>query len=146
MTTASPGPRSRARELIVQALYQMQIADHDKQELLAQFHERPDYERVDQPFFDESLSGILDTRSSLEEQAGEFLDRPLSQLDPVERGVLLLGLFELQTRAEIPYRVVINEAVNLTKRFGSVDGHKYVNAVLDRAAGQLRQGERRTAR
>ncbi|MGH8166910.1 MAG: transcription antitermination factor NusB, partial [Woeseiaceae bacterium] len=103
-------------------------------------------QRVDQPFFDESLSGILDTRSSLEERAREFLDRPFSQLDPVERGVLLLGLFELQTRAEIPYRVVINEAVNLTKRFGSVDGHKYVNAVLDRAAGQMRQGESRTTR
>ncbi|HWM29705.1 MAG TPA: transcription antitermination factor NusB [Woeseiaceae bacterium] len=146
MTAASSGPRSRARELIVQALYQMQIAHHDKQELLAQFHERPDYQRVDQPFFDESLSGILDARSSLEERAGEFLDRPLSQLDPVERGVLLLGLFELQTRAEIPYRVVINEAVNLTKRFGSVDGHKYVNAVLDRAAGRMRQGESRTTR
>jgi N utilization substance protein B len=139
--TGSPGKRSRARELIVQALYQMQIADHDKRELFAQFRERPDYQRVDQPFFDEALSGILDARLSLEERAGEFLDRPLSQLDPVERGVLLLGFYELQSHAEIPYRVVINEAVNLTRRFGSVDGHKYVNAVLDRAAGQIRPGE-----
>jgi N utilization substance protein B len=135
------GPRGRARELIVQALYQMQIASHDKRELLAQFRERPEYERVDQPFFDEALTAILDSRTSLEEQAAQYLDRPLSQLDPVERGILLLGFYELQSRVEIPYRVVINEAVNLTKTFGAVDGHKYVNAVLDRAAGQLRHDE-----
>jgi N utilization substance protein B len=142
--TGSPGPRSRARELLVQALYQMQIADHDKRELFAQFRERPDYQRVDQPFFDEALSGILSDRQSLEQRAAEFLDRPLNQLDPVERGILLLGLYELQSRPEIPYRVVINEAVNLTKRFGAVDGHKYVNAVLDRAAGQNRRSEPRS--
>jgi N utilization substance protein B len=135
--------RGRARELLVQALYQMQIASHDKRELLSQFHERPEYERVDQAFFDEALAAIVDERASLEEQALQYVDRPLSQLDPVERGILLLGFYELQSRVEIPYRVVINEAVNLTKRFGSVDGHKYVNAVLDRAAGQIRQGEAR---
>lgn len=138
----SPGPRGRARELLVQALYQMQIAHHEKRELLAQFRERPEYERVDQAFFEEALAAILDGRESLEEKAGQYLDRPLSQLDPVERGILLLGFYELQSRIEIPYRVVINEAVNLTKRFGAVDGHKYVNAVLDRAAGEIREGER----
>jgi N utilization substance protein B len=137
----SPGPRGRARELLVQALYQMQLASHDKRELLAQFRERPEYERVDKTFFDEALGAILDERASLEEQALQYIDRPLSQLDPVERGILLLGFYELQRRVEIPYRVVINEAVNLTKRFGAVDGHKYVNAVLDRAAEQIRQGE-----
>lgn len=136
-----PGPRGRARELIVQALYQMQIADHAKRELLEQFRERPEYERVDQHFFDEALSTILDERAALEEKAAQYLDRPLAQLDPVERGILLLGFYELQSRLEIPYRVVINEAVNLTRKFGAVDGHKFVNAVLDRAAGQLRQGE-----
>ena len=119
----------------------MQIAGHDKFELQAQFRERPEYGRVDQAFFDEALGGILDGRASLEEEAGKFLDRPLSQLDPVERGILLLGFYELESRVEIPYRVVINEAVNLTKRFGAVDGHKYVNAVLDKAARQLRKHE-----
>jgi N utilization substance protein B len=133
--------RGRARELLVQALYQMQLASHDKRELLAQFRERPEYERVDKAFFDEALGAILDERPSLEEQALQYIDRPLSQLDPVERGILLLGFYELQRRVEIPYRVVINEAVNLTKRFGAVDGHKYVNAVLDRAAERIRQGE-----
>ena len=139
--TSSSGPRGRARELLVQALYQMQIADHDKRELLAQFRERPEHARVDQEFFDEALGAIVDERELIEEQAAQFLDRPLSQLDPVERGILLLGFYELGSRLEIPYRVVINEAVNLTKRFGAVDGHKYVNAVLDKAATQLRQGE-----
>lgn len=137
------GARGRARELLVQALYQVQIASHDKQELLAQFRERPEYQRVDKEFFDEALAAILDERAALEEQAMQYLDRPLSQLDPVERGILMLGFYELRSRAEIPYRVVINEAVNLTKTFGAVDGHKYVNAVLDRAAGEIRQGESR---
>lgn len=125
----------------MQALYQMQIADHDRRELLAQFRERPEHARVDQEFFDEALRVIVDERAALEKQAAPFLDRPLSQLDPVERGILLLGFYELGFRPEIPYRVVINEAVNLTKRFGAEDGHKYVNAVLDKAATSLRQGE-----
>jgi transcription antitermination protein NusB len=145
-SSSSPGPRSRARELLVQALYQMQIAAHEKRELLSQFRERPEYERVDQPFFDEALAGIVDGCEALEKTVGEYLDRPLSQLDPVERGILLLGFYELQSRMEIPYRVIINEAVNLTKCFGAVDGHKYVNAVLDRAAVQIRQAERGGAR
>jgi N utilization substance protein B len=121
----------------------MQIASHDRRELLAQFRERPEYERVDKRFFDEALAAIVDERAILEDRALQYLDRPLSQLDPVERGILLLGFYELTSRIEIPYRVVINEAVNLTRRFGAVDGHKYVNAVLDRAAEEIRQGEAR---
>ena len=135
------GARSRARELLVQALYQMQITGHDRRELTRQFHERRDYERVDREYFDSSLKAIVDDLSVLESSAGELADRPLSQLDPVERGILLLGLHELRSRPDIPYRVIINEAVNLAKRFGAVDGHKYVNAILDRAAAQLRPAE-----
>lgn len=134
----SQGSRSRARELLVQALYQMQIAGHDQSELLSQFHERPDYQRVDQRYFDEVLRGILDAQPTLETLASELADRPLTQLDPVERGILLLGLYELRLQPDVPFRVVINEAVNLAKRFGAVDGHKYINAVLDRAAAELR--------
>lgn len=143
----SSGARSRARELLVQALYQMQITGDDRRELARQFHDRKDYERVDREYFDSSLNAIVDELSVLETTAAELADRPLSQLDPVERGILLLGLHELRSRSEIPYRVVINEAVNLAKRFGAVDGHKYVNAILDRAAAQLRTAEnRRNAR
>ena len=143
----SSGARSRARELLVQALYQMQVARHDRRELERQFRERRDYEKVDREYFDASLAAIVEEVSELEASAGELADRPLSQLDPVERAILLLGLHELRSRPEIPYRVVINEAVNLARRFGAVDGHKYVNAILDRAARQLRPTEnRRNAR
>ena len=130
--------RSRARELLVQALYQQQIAGHDGAELLTQFRERPDYRRVDRDYFDQALPAILRTQEALEAQAAEFADRPLTQLDPVERGILLLGFYELGAQPDIPFRVIINEGVNLAKRFGAVDGHKYINAVLDRAARKLR--------
>jgi len=137
----SAGARRRARELIVQSLYQMQIAGHDERELLRQFHERPDYQRVDQAYFDEVLTRVVRNQQQLEQDIEKLADRPLSQLDPVERGILLLGFFELQSRPDVPYRVVINESVDLARRFGAVDGHKYVNALLDRAAGELRPGE-----
>ncbi len=135
---ASTGARSRSRDLIVQALYQMQIAGHDEAELLGQFHERRDYQRVDKAYFDEILSGICTHITVLEEDIDELADRPIDQLDPVERGILLLGFYELRCKPDIPYKVVINESVNLAKRFGAVDGHKYINALLDRAAKKLR--------
>ena len=135
------GARSRARELIVQSLYQMQIAGHSESELLAQFRDRPDYERVDQKYFDEVLSAICRNTQKLEESIDKFADRPLSQLDPVERGILLLGFYELQEKPDVPYKVVINESVNLARRFGAVDGHKYVNALLDRAVKEFRPDE-----
>jgi N utilization substance protein B len=137
----SAGARRRARELIVQSLYQMQIAGHEERELLRQFHERPDYQRVDQAYFDDVLTEVVRNQQQLEQDIEKLADRPLSQLDPVERGVLLLGFYELQSRPDVPYRVVINESVDLARRFGAVDGHKYVNALLDRAAGELRPGE-----
>lgn len=130
--------RSRARELLVQALYQQQIAGHDAAELLSQFRERADYRRADHEYFDQSLPEILKTQESLEAQAAKFTDRPLVQLDPVERSILLLGFHELRAQPDVPFRVIINEAVNLARRFGAVDGHKYINAVLDRAARVLR--------
>ena len=135
------GARTRARELLVQALYQKQIAGHACDELLAQFHEQVAYGRVDQAFFDEQLSAICSAQAQLEDTIDGLIDRPLDQLDPVERGILLIGAYELESRADIPYKVVINECVNLAKRFGSVDGHKYVNACLDVAARSLRENE-----
>jgi N utilization substance protein B len=134
----SPGARSRARDLIVQSLYQKQITGHDHAELVAQFHERPDYQRVDQVYYDEALQSICDDTDSLEKTIDEFADRPLSQLDPVERGILLLGFYELRSKPDVPFKVVINESVNLAKRFGAIDGHKYINALLDKAVKKLR--------
>lgn len=132
------GARSRARELIVQTLYQRQITGHDVVELLRQFHDRPDYERVDKSYYDEVLKAICATTDSIEEGIDTVADRPLSQLDPVERSILMLGYYELKSMPDVPYKVVINESVNLAKRFGAIDGHKYVNALLDRLAKDLR--------
>ena len=126
---------------MLQALYQKQIAKHDSGELIKQFHEQKAFERVDQEFFDETLKDICDKQSELEENISELIDRPLEQLDPVELGILLIGVFELQHRIEVPYKVVINEGVNLAKRFGATDGHKFINACLDNAAQSLREIE-----
>ena len=142
MTNAgSTGPRTRARELLVQALYQMQLAGHSSSELLEQFHLQAAYQRVDQEFFDEALPLIIKSQSALESTIDDLIDRPLEQLDPVEHAVLLIGVFELQSRIDVPYKVVINEGVNLAKRFGALDGHKYINACLDAAAQSLRSTE-----
>ncbi len=138
---SSSGARTRARELVLQALYQKQIAGHDCDELVAQFHEQAAYQRVDQVFFDETLKAICKSQVDLEASIAGLIDRPLKHLDPVELGILLIGVFELQSRIDIPYKVVINEGVNLARRFGATDGHKYVNACLDNAAQSLRQVE-----
>jgi len=135
------GARTRARELMVQALYQKQIAGHSTAELISQFHEQVAYERVDQSYFDEQFPAISNSQDALEKIIDELIDRPLEQLDPVELAILLIGVYELESRIDIPYRVVINECVNLAKRFGSIEGHKYINACLDLAAKSLREIE-----
>jgi len=139
--TSSTGARTRARELLVQALYQKQLAGHECAELLEQFHEQTAYDRVDKEFFDESLPLICARQAELEKKIDDLIDRPLAQLDPVELSVLLIGIYELESRIDVPYRVVINEGVNLAKRFGALDGHKYINACLDVAAQSLRSTE-----
>jgi N utilization substance protein B len=137
----SAGARSRARELILQALYQKQITGYDASELVRQFQARDEYEHADRQYFDEILPAICDAQDQIESRIAEHADRPTSQLDPVELSILLLGVFELEQRPDVPYRVVIDESINLAKRFGAVDSHKYVNAVLDKAADRLRPAE-----
>ncbi len=137
----SAGARRRARELIVQALYQKQLTGYDAAELIKQFKARDEYQRADTAYFDEMLPVICEEQTELEAKIGELADRPTAQLDPVELAVLLLGFFELGSRQDVPYRVVIDESINLAKRFGAEGGHKYVNAVLDKAAKKLRPAE-----
>ena len=139
--TTSSGARTRARELLVQALYQKQLAGHECIEILEQFHQQAAYNRVDQAFFDEAFPLICKSQDDLESKIDELIDRPIEQLDPIELSVLLIGVFELESRIDVPYRVVINEGVNLAKRFGATDGHKYINACLDNAAQSLRSTE-----
>ena len=135
------GARTRARELMVQALYQKQLADHSTSELMTQFHEQVAYERVDQAYFDEQFPAISNSQDELEKKIDALIDRPLEQLDPVELAILLIGVYELESRLDVPFRVVINECVNLAKRFGSIEGHKYINACLDAAAKTFREIE-----
>ena len=144
--TSDKGARNRARVLLVQALYQMQLTDHNRAELERQFHERPEYANTETGYFDDMLAAICSDLDALKDLLSDFADRPVSILDPVELSVLLIGLQELRGRPDIPFRVVINESVNLSKRFGAADGHKYINAVLDRAAGKIRETEYNAAR
>lgn len=126
---------------MLQALYQKLIAGHSCSELLAQFHEQVAYERVDQDYFDELLPAICKAQDQLEKTIDTLIDRPIDQLDPVELAILLIGTHELESRSDVPYKVVINECVNLARRFGSIEGHKYINACLDVAAQSLRSVE-----
>jgi N utilization substance protein B len=137
----SSGARTRARELMVQALYQKQLAGHGCDDLVEQFHLQAAYQRVDKEYFDTVFPAVCNSQAELEVHISKLIDRPLEQLDPVELAVLLVGVYELQSLTDIPFRVVINEGVNLAKRFGSVEGHKYINACLDAAAKILRVSE-----
>jgi N utilization substance protein B len=130
-----------ARKLALQALYRWQLNDGPWQDLVQEFGEAEDMANADREYFRELVEGVWGSRQALDTRLAELMDRPPEQLDPVEHAVLLIGLFELTSRLEVPYRVAINEAVGLTKRFGATDGHKFVNAVLDRAARTLRPNE-----
>lgn len=134
--------RSIARKLAMQALYQWQLTQHSAAEIKQQFLENEESAGVDREYFDEVVGGCIDRHEELAVALQPFLDRPLDRLDPVETAILMIGMFELQQRLDVPYRVVINEAVDLCKRFGATDAHKYVNAVLDRAAREVRAAER----
>lgn len=134
--------RSIARKLAMQALYQWQLTQQSAAEIKKQFLESEDSAGVDREHFEELVGGCIAQYEQLAAALQPFLDRPLDQLDPVETAILLIGMFELRQRVDIPYRVVINEAVDLCKRFGATDAHKYINAVLDRAAREIRAAER----
>ncbi|HSC46935.1 MAG TPA: transcription antitermination factor NusB [Gammaproteobacteria bacterium] len=134
--------RARARRLVLQGLYQWQLSGDTAQGIVRGLLESQNTKDTDLEYFEELLRGVLATSAELENIFAPHLDRPTTQLDPVERAVLLLGTYELKERPDVPYRVVLNEAVELTKSFGAEDSHKYVNAVLDKTAGELRRAER----
>jgi N utilization substance protein B len=137
--------RSLSRKLAMQALYQWQLAGQSVADLKCQFAAEEGYGDADDQYFAGLVAGITGSAPSLDEQLRPLIDRPLPQLDPVEHAVLWIGVYELTQRPDVPYRVVINEGVELAKRFGATDGHKFVNAVLDRAARALRPAERAAA-
>ncbi len=130
--------RRLARELLVKALYQWQIAGHSVRELKSQFLAAEDFERCDSDYFDELLTTIVSDAPALDVLITRYAVRPIEQLDAVGRAVLWLGIAELKHRADVPTKVAINEAIELTKRYGTTDSHKFVNAVLDKTARDLR--------
>lgn len=136
--------RRRAREGLVQGLYQSLLAGHGSREIEAHLLGQEHLVRADKTFFSNTLSGILGDTGQLDAMLAPFLDRAPEALSPVERSILWLAAFELRHHPETPFRVIINEAVELAKRYGGTDGHKYVNGVLDRLAAQERPLELRS--
>lgn len=125
----------------MQALYQWQLNHAPPSELVQQYLEGETAAGVDRDHFNVLVRGCTASEADFRQTITAFIDRPIEQLDPIETAILMIGIFELQQRFDIPYRVVINEAVDLCKRFGATEAHKYINAVLDRAARGLRPAE-----
>jgi N utilization substance protein B len=138
----SSAARALARKLALQALYSWQLNERPWQDLVSEFATDADMPRADADYFRLLVQGVCDSHAQLDEALGPWLNVKAQQLDAVEHAVLWIAAHELRQQPELPFRVVINEAVGLTKRFGATDGHKFVNAVLDRAAREWRAHER----
>lgn len=130
--------RRRARSLALQAIYQWQLNANDVSELVAQFQTELNPKKIDAEYFSDLTKGVVQNSNILNEKIAPCLDRALKELDPVELAILLLATYELIFRLDIPYKVVINEALELAKLFGATDSYKYVNAVLDKLAASIR--------
>lgn len=134
-------PRSRARRRALQAIYQWQMTGQETNNILVQFRQAQDFSGVDVEFFEQLLRGVASEAETLDRALQPYLDRPMAEVDVMERVVLRMGAWELLHCPEVPYKVVLDEAVDLAHRFGSEQGHSYVNAVLDKAAKTLRAVE-----
>lgn len=133
--------RKRARRLVCQALYQWQMTAQDIALIETQFTEDHNMKKVDQAYFKELLHEVPRQVEVLDDHILPYISRPIDAIDPVERGILRLAAYELLNRLDIPYRVVINEAVELTKTFGAEQAYKFINGVLDKLAAKLRASE-----
>ncbi len=134
-------PRHRSREFALQGLYQWLLNHEDAAVVAEHIRTAHGFDKADVDHFDGLIYGTIAQAAALRAQIAPLVDRPLPDLSPIEHAVLLIGAFEMVNHPEIPYRVVINEAVELTKSFGGTDGHKYVNGVLDKLAGRVREAE-----
>lgn len=134
--------RVRARRTAVQALYQWEMTRQPIEHIIDEFkNEREELRKADESYFRAILNGVSTYRAELEQGLAGHLDRPVDQLDPVERSILCLAMYELLYRPELPWRVVINESVELAKMFGAEQSHRYINGVLDAAARRVRAAE-----
>lgn len=138
---SSPAARHRARRFALQALYQWRFTEMPVRQIIDEFFEDNDFKRADAAYFAELVEGAARNRSALWQAVEPFLDRDAEAIDAIEEATLLLGAFELSSKPEIPYRVVLSEAVELAAEFGAEGGHKYVNSILDRLAKQVRSVE-----
>lgn len=136
-----PARRTRARRRALQALYAIDLAGNPPRQVLAEFAEERDPEKVDLEYFEALVLGVAGEREQLDRVLATALDRPVDRLDPIERAVLRIGVFELLRRPEVPFKVVIDEAVQTARQFGADYGYTYVNGVLDRLARELRRHE-----
>lgn len=134
--------RRRSREFALQSLYQWRVGKNRAEDIARQATEAEGFGKADSEYFARLFNGTVDAASALEAEIAPLLDRRAQELAPIELAILLLGAFELRHSPEVPYRVVINEAVELAKAYGGTDGHKYVNAVLDKLAQRLCVAER----
>ena len=141
MSQTSPSARRKARRFTLQALYQWQLAGAAVSDIEAQFLANQDFAKVDREYFHDLLHGVLGQVKTLDELLTPYLDRRVEELSQVEKAILRLGAFELKERQDVPYRVVINEGIELAKVFGAEDSFKYVNGVLDKLARKLRYQE-----
>ena len=133
--------RSNARKKAMQALYQWSMTGNDLNEIEVQFHAEQNMEKVDQDYFHELLHKVPEQVDELDEAMAPHLDRKVNELDPVEQAILRLSTYEMKNRLDVPYKVVLNEAIELAKIFGADKSHKYVNGVLDKLARELRSIE-----
>ena len=145
-TGVDPVLRARARRRALQAVYAWQISGGNLQQLLAQFAHEQAHEVADLVYFEDLVRGVLAERAGLDAALAPYLDRTVEEVDAIERAVLRLAAYELLHRPDVPYRVVLNEAIEIAKRFGSEHGHTYVNGVLDQASAEWRAAEVQAAR
>ncbi len=144
--SAPKSARRRSREFALQGLYQWLLSGDDAGVVQAHMAEADGFGKCDRAHFDALLHGGIEMAAALDAVLARHVDRPTKQLSPVEHAVLMIGVYELMHCVEVPYRVVINEGVELAKGFGGTDGHKYVNGVLDKCAAELRPDEARSPR
>ncbi|HET6907104.1 MAG TPA: transcription antitermination factor NusB, partial [Rhodanobacteraceae bacterium] len=135
--------RSRARRRALQAIYAWQMSGSGVRSVIEQFRHEQDMQVADLEYFEDLVRGVDAHRAELDAALAPLLDRDIEQVDPIERAALRLGAYELKHRPDVPYRVVLNEAVELAKRFGAEHGHTYVNGVLDKLAREWRGAEKR---
>jgi transcription antitermination protein NusB len=138
--------RRRSREFALQALYAWQIAQASTSDIIEQVKGYEGYERANAELTETLVRGVVDRSGELEKLIAPFLDRSFASLSPVERAILYIGTFELDTQMHTPFKVIVNEAIELGKSFGGTDGHKFVNGVLEKLAASLRPAEFATAR